>query len=84
MRTPAPKLGAIKRTSKGKVRTMKVTWGNDCSIFLDNPQGCVFSHQGKNQLERTMSVQQTTIPCVESVTSILTELMIIKAIFFLG
>jgi hypothetical protein len=27
------------RPSKGKVRTIKVTWGNHCSIFLDNPQG---------------------------------------------
>jgi hypothetical protein len=58
MRTPAPKLGAIKRTSKGKVRTIMVTWGNIAVSFWTTLKAILLNHPSKNQLERTMSVHK--------------------------
>jgi hypothetical protein len=48
MRNPAPKLGALKRTSEGKVRTIKVNWGNQpiAVYFWTTLKALVFNHQG--------------------------------------
>lgn len=74
------------RPSKGKVRTIKVAWGNHCSIFLDNPQGLSGSiiEVRINLKEQCQCTNYNTMCGVSYFNTLLflTELMIIKAHFF--